>query len=326
MNKALKSIGILAGLLAVGLGALIVYVYQALPYDDYPVFEPDNSAESVARGRYLANHVAVCVDCHSVRDWNYYSGPIVAGTEGRGGEVFDQKLGFPGRFIAKNITPAALKDWKDVELARAITSGVSRNGEPFFPVMPYPSYAKLSPSDLAAIVAYLRTLEPVEHTVQASRPDFPMNLIMRTIPSAHEPMKYDESDPVQYGKYLVTIGGCADCHTPQEKGSRIPGMYLAGGFDFPLPDGSVVSSANITPDPDTGLGNWDENSFVQRFKSYASGTVPEVGEGEKNTYMPWTMYAGMKEADLRAIYAYLRSVKPVHNAVDTFTPAAQSKP
>ncbi|MCB1137740.1 MAG: c-type cytochrome [Leptospiraceae bacterium] len=325
MSKALKGIGILAGLLLVGIVALLSYLYLALPYDDYPAFESDNSAESVERGRYLANHVAVCVDCHSVRDWSHYSGPIVPGTEGRGGEVFDQKLGFPGRFIAKNITSAALKEWNDAELARAITSGVSRNGDPFFPVMPYPSYSRMTARDLSAIVAYLRTLAPVDHPVEASRPDFPMNLILRTIPSAHEPMQYDASDPVQYGKYLVTIGGCADCHTPQEKGSRIEGMYLAGGFDFPLPDGSVVSSANITPDPETGIGNWDERTFVERFKSY-SGPVPEVATGEKNTYMPWTMYAGMEEDDLRAIYAYLKTVKPVSNSVNVFSPADQSIP
>ncbi|MCB1171030.1 MAG: c-type cytochrome, partial [Leptospiraceae bacterium] len=180
MSKALKGIGILAGLLLVGIVALLSYLYLALPYDDYPAFESDNSAESVERGRYLANHVAVCVDCHSVRDWSHYSGPIVPGTEGRGGEVFDQKLGFPGRFIAKNITSAALKEWNDAELARAITSGVSRNGDPFFPVMPYPSYSRMTARDLSAIVAYLRTLAPVDHPVEASRPDFPMNLILRT--------------------------------------------------------------------------------------------------------------------------------------------------
>ncbi len=306
----------------VAVAGLLVYLYTALPYDAYPEFQQNASAESIERGRYLANHVTVCVDCHSVRDWNYYSGPIVPGTEGKGGEVFDQKLGFPGVFVARNITPAGIHDWEDRDLARAITTGVSRDGRPFFPVMPYPAYSRLSKQDLAALVAYLRTLKPIENEVQSSSPDFPMNLILRTIPGPYQPTDVDPDDSVEYGKYLVTIGGCAECHTPQDKGTKLPGMDLAGGFPFPLPDGSIVRSANITPDEATGIGSWDEGNFVQRFKQYAGEgeNRKPVKPGEKNTYMPWTMYAGMTESDLKAIYAYLRTVKPVANDVEIFTP------
>lgn len=320
----MKLTRILLGLLIVivaSIVALLTYLYTALPYDEYPEFQSDNSVESIERGRYLANHVTVCVDCHSVRDWNYYSGPIAEGTEGQGGEVFDQDLGFPGSFVARNITPAALEDWDDRDLARAITTGVSKDGRPFFPVMPYPAYSRLSTQDLAALVAYIRTLKPIEHRVDASSPDFPMNLILRTIPGPYQPTKVNQEDSVEYGKYLVTIGGCAECHTPQEKGTKLPGMDLAGGFSFPLPDGSIVRSSNITPDEETGIGSWDEGNFVQRFKQYAregENRLP-VKPGEKNTYMPWTMYAGMKESDLKAIYAYLRTVKPVRNEVEIFS-------
>ena len=322
MKKILLSLVLAIGL---GLGGLFTYLFTALPYEGYPEFEANNSEESIERGRYLANHVTVCVDCHSVRDWNYFSGPIVAGTEGKGGEVFDQSLGFPGAFVAKNITPTALSDWEDRDLARAITSGVSKDGTPFFPVMPYPSYSRLSSTDLAALVAYLRTLKPVENKVADSKPDFPMNLILRTIPGPHDPMEVDPEDEVAYGKYLVTIAGCADCHTPQEKGKKLPGMDLAGGFPFPLPDGSIVRSANITPDEETGIGSWDESVFVERFKQYEGeqARLQKVEPGQKNSYMPWTMYAGMKESDLKAMYAYLKTVKPVKNQVEVFTPVGR---
>ena len=116
------------------------------------------------------------------------------------------------------------------------------------------------------------------------------------------------------------MAGCAECHTPADKGKKLPGMDLAGGFPFPFPDGSIVRSANITPDVDTGIGGWDEKTFVQRFKKYdpSRGYTPAV-QGEMNTYMPWTMYSGMTESDLKDMYAYLRTVKPVKNPVRHFT-------
>ena len=119
----------------------------------------------IARGNYLANHVAVCMDCHGQRDWTRYSGPPLPGTKGIGGEVFNQQMGFPGVFYAKNITPGAISQWSDKELLRAITTGVRPGGEVLFPVMPYPYYRHLDPTDAAAIIAYLRSLPASNHKV-----------------------------------------------------------------------------------------------------------------------------------------------------------------
>jgi len=98
----------------------------------------------------------------------------------------------------------------------------------------------------------------------------------------------------------------------------LPGMDFAGGNDLQLPTGNIVRSANITPEYDTGIGAWDKAYFIGRFKEYADSTnshIP-VAKGSENTVMPWTMYAGMTEEDLGAIYSYLRTVKPVKNAVE----------
>ncbi|MCB1322045.1 MAG: cytochrome C [Leptospiraceae bacterium] len=302
---------------------LIAYLYLFLPYSDYPQFDTTNSNELIERGAYLANHVAVCVDCHSTRDWRYYAGPIRPGTEGMGGERFDRGLGFPGVFVSKNITPAGIGDWSDRELARSIVTGVSRDGRPFFPVMPYPAYANLSVADLTALVAYIRTLKPIPNEVPAAEVDFPMNFILRTIPGPARPASVDPADTVAYGEYLTTIGGCAECHTPANKGTKLPGMYLAGGFAFPFPDGSVVRSSNITPDDATGIGKWSREQFIARFKSSdtPAARLIRVKPGEMNTYMPWIMYAGMSAADLGAIYDYLRTIPAVSNPVEKFTPA-----
>ena len=147
-----------------------------------PELKIDATLEMVARGEYLANHVSVCLDCHSSRDWDFYAGPMVPGTEGKGGELFGKKDGFPGDFYAANITPYSLGDWTDGEIYRLITTGVKKDGNPVFPIMPYPEYAQMDPADVKSIIAYLRTLPAIKNNVPRSEAAFPMSLIMRTFP------------------------------------------------------------------------------------------------------------------------------------------------
>ena len=107
MKKALKYVGwFLAGVVVL-IAGLLIYVKAALP----DVGEPEEitieyTQERIERGKYLANHVNVCMDCHSTRDWSRFSGPLKEGTLGRGGEKFDQAVGMPGVYYSRNITPA----------------------------------------------------------------------------------------------------------------------------------------------------------------------------------------------------------------------------
>lgn len=322
-RRALRIIGIIVLVILVAIGGLLAYVKTALPnVAEAPDIEIKATPDMIARGRYLANHVMLCVDCHSTRDWNQFAGPLVPGTEGQGGEVFDQKFGFPGKYIAKNITPYGLKNWTDGEIFRAITTGVSRDGTPLFPIMPHPNFGKADSTDILAVIAYLRTFAPIENNVEASKSDFPMNFIINTIPK--DPAfttRPSPEDKLAYGAYMLNAALCGECHTKFEKGEMV-GEPLAGGREFPLPDGSVLRSANLTPHA-TGLGSWTEEMFVQKFKMYAdssykSRTPAEVGY---QTIMPWTMYAQMTEEDLSAIYAYLKTVPAVENKVEKFTSA-----
>lgn len=306
----------LGALAALGAGHFLSSYPDVGPPPDLKI---EATAERVARGRYLANHVSVCVDCHSERDWRYFSGPVAHGTEGKGGERFGEEAGLPGTFFARNITPAGIGEWTDGELARAITTGVTADGEALFPIMPYPAYASLSDEDLESLIAYVRTLTPLPHAVPERELSFPMNFIVRTIPRPREPRPpVDHSDPVAYGRYLVGIAACGECHTMAVQGEKVAGMEFAGGFEFAMP-GGIVRSANITPDPETGLGNWSEDGFVDRFKTFAgeAARIP-IEQGTVNTPMPWTMYAGMEEQDLRAIYRYLQTVTPVEHRVERF--------
>lgn len=321
MKKFLKILGIIVGVGVVVIIGGVIYLYAAFPKVSPPSnIKVDATPERLARGKYLANHVVGCVDCHSVRDWNYFAGPITPGTEGKGGERFGEELGFPGNLYATNITPAGLGNWTDGEMIRAITAGVNKDGRALFSLMPYLSFAQLSQEDLYSIVAYIRSLPPIQNSVPASTLNFPMNLIVRTIPRDAKPDPApDTSDMIAYGKYLVTIGACTDCHTPAEKGQPLPGMDYAGGFAFLLPDGNIVRSANITSDNATGIGGWTKEFFIKRFKLYDNPEAQKIpAEKGKITVMPWTALAGITERDLGAMYSYLRTIHPVKNKVEKF--------
>ncbi len=128
----------------IGLAILLFYIKTMLPsVGEPPELKVSMASENIVRGQYLANHVTVCIDCHSTRDWSKFAGPPIIGTEGKGGEVFDQSLGFPGKYVANNITPYHLKDWTDGEIFRAITTGVSKDGRALFPIMPYHNFGLL---------------------------------------------------------------------------------------------------------------------------------------------------------------------------------------
>jgi mono/diheme cytochrome c family protein len=311
-SKLPKLLGGLVVVALLAIAGLVIYVKVALPnVGPAPDLKVEATPAQLARGRYLATHVTVCIDCHSTRDWNKFAGPVLSGSLGKGGELFDQKVGFPGAFVAANITPAGIAAYSDGELFRLITTGVTRDGRAIFPVMPYQFYSKMDPEDIHSIIAYVRSLPPVENHPAPSKADFPLNLILNTIPKKAEPGRLPAaSDTVAYGRYLANASACAECHTKQEKG-KIVGEYLAGGFEFNLGNGRVVRSANLTPH-ENGLKAMTRDQFIQRFKVYASGSfVPppvDMAKGEFQTVMPWLMYAGMTEQDLGAIYDYLRTV------------------
>lgn len=305
-------------------GAALGYLKFALPdIAAAPVLKVELTPERIARGEYLANHVTVCIDCHSTRDWSKFSGPPTPGTLGKGGDIFDQKFGFPGVYYAKNITPEGISRYTDGELFRTITTGVSKEGKALFPVMPFHYYGQMDEEDIKSIIAYIRTLKPIANNVPESKSDFPMNFIINTIP--HEPSFTklpSKTDVINYGKYLTNAAACIDCHTKFEKGSLVAGTEYGGGREFPFPDGSIVRSANISSDEETGIGGWDDETFVSLFKAHSDSATlnTQLNPGDFNSIMPWTMYGRMTDEDLKAIFAYLKTVPPIKNEVVKFTP------
>ncbi len=279
------------------------------------------TAERLERGRYLFQVVADCGGCHSPRNPEKFG--MMPTPEGTGsGFVFPDGMGFPGKIVGPNITPdleTGLGQWTDGEKIRAIREGVSKDGRALFPFMPYQHFAAMSDEDVYSLVAYINTLPPVKHALPRTELDFPVKYLIKFAPKpvTAKVGAPDRMDKVKYGEYLVRMGDCIGCHTQMEKGEPVKGLEYAGGHEFPV--GSfLVRSANITPDEETGIGKWSEERFVAKFKGYANLTyenAPRTAQANF-TLMPWYGFSQMTEEDLRAIYAYLRTLPAIHNPVD----------
>ena len=282
----------------------------------------DSAKKVLERGDYLVNHVAGCIDCHSKRDLAKYSGPVIPGTEGGGGFAFDQKLAMiPGVVYGRNITPdpeTGIGTWTDDEILRAMTQGISRNGDTLFPLMPYPNYNHMAKEDLLSIIAYIRTLKPIKNKVPQRQLMVPISM-MYPAPALQASidgnMRPPATDKAAYGGYLATFADCATCHSPMTEHGPDMSRPFAGGYPF---DGGTykVNSANITPDSATGIGTWTEERFLTKFTPYREEKNYNFTCGKENTIMPLSVLAGMTDDDLKAIYAYLRTVKPISNKVE----------
>jgi len=278
------------------------------------VFE--RTPERWARGKYLVESVSGCMDCHSPHDWTKHDAPIPTGMEGAGADMSMLK-GLPGRIVAPNLTPdpeTGTGNWSDDTLARAIREGIGHDGRTLFPIMPYEHFRHLPDEDLASIVVYLRSLPPVRNALPSTEIIFPVKYLIRSVP---EPIMApvpppDLSDSVKRGAFLVDLSGCTDCHTPQQQGQPIAGLEFSGGQVVEGPWGSVAS-ANLTPDP-SGIPYYDEALFVQTIRTGYVKARP------LNQFMPWHIYRNMTDDDLKAMFAYLKTLKPVKHVVDNAMP------
>jgi len=281
----------------------------------------ESTPQRLERGKYIATAWAGCIYCHSPHDWKAPGMPIVAGMEGAGD--IEPYGDLPGRLIAPNLTPdkdTGAGTWTDDMFARAIREGIGHDGRALFPMMPYQNFREMSDEDVASVVVYLRSLPPVRHELPKTEIIFPVKYLIRNVPrplDSSAPEMTPEEGPAKYGAHVALIAGCADCHTPQVQGKSVAGMELAGGTLFPGP-WPMVASANITPDT-TGIGGYTEDSFLQVFRT------GKVNGQALSAVMPALLYGELTDVDLKSIFAYLRSVKPVRHHVDNSQPPTACK-
>ena len=281
----------------------------------------ESTPQRLERGKYIATALSGCIYCHSPHDWKAPGTPIVAGMEGAG--AIQPYADLPGKIVASNLTPdkeTGAGSWTDDMFARAIREGIGHDGRALFPVMPYPNLREMSDDDLASVVVFLRSLPPVRNELPKTEIIFPVKYLIRSVPqplTAPVSGVSAEAGPQQYGAYLVRMAGCGDCHTSQIQGQNVAGMEFAGGQPFPGP-WPMVASANITPDT-TGISGYTGDSFVQVIRTGA------VNGQALSDVMPTKFYKNLSDSDLKAMFAYLRTLKPIQHRVDNSLPPTACK-
>ena len=280
----------------------------------------ERTPQRLERGRYIATALSGCSYCHSPHNWSAPGTPFVAGMEGAG-EILPY-ADLPGRIVAPNLTPdpeTGAGRWTDDQLARAIREGVGHDGRALFPIMPYSHYREMTDEDVASVVVYLRSLPAVRNPVPPTEIIFPVKYLIRSAPKpltspVNEP---SSSDRAKRGARLVNLAGCVDCHTPQVRGENVPGLDFAGGFPFAGPWG-FVASENITPDP-SGISYYDEALFLEVMHT------GQVKARALSPVMPIKVYKNLTDDDLKAMFAYLRTLRPLKHRVDNSQPATLCK-
>jgi len=257
------------------------------------------------RGKYLVEVLGACGSCHTPK------GPQGDLPEKHMAGGFKIEEAF-GTAVSSNITPdkeTGIGNWTDQEIIRAIREGKAKDGSTLGPPMAFWLYRNMSDNDVKAIVAYLRTLKPIKNQVPRSQYKIPLPASYGPpVAGVPDPPK---NDPVKYGEYLAgPIAHCADCHTPMGPGGRRDQTRLfAGGFPFHGAYGTSYGS-NLTPDKETGIGKWTDGQII-------AGIYGIRPDGRQLLPpMPWPYYKGkISDGDLKAILAYLRSLKPIQNKV-----------
>lgn len=255
---------------------------------------------AVERGRYLVNGIAACGNCHTPQG----PGGPAPGRELAGGTPFKEVL-FTA--YAANITPdpeTGIGKWTDAQIAVAIREGKRPDGSLIGPPMPFAFYKHISDADLAAMVAYLRSVPPVTNAVPKS--DYRMPLPPAWTPPVALVPEVTRVNPVAYGAYMAgPLGHCLDCHTPLlPNGQRDMARAGAGGQPFEGPWGVSVAR-NITSDPEHGLGKWTDGEIVQ---AVTKGIRPDGAR--LFPPMGFHYYASITPEDLAALVAYLRTLPP----------------
>jgi len=265
---------------------------------------PGHAQTPLERGTYLEHSIMNCGNCHTPKGPN---GPVME-KELAGG--FEIPLPF-GIARAANITPdkeTGIGNWTDAQIITAIRHGVRADGTPIGPPMPIEFYQRMSDDDVKAIVAYLRSVKPVRNKVAKSEYKIPLHAPPGPPPS--NVTAPPRTDKVAYGGYLAgPVAHCMDCHTPLDKGQRDMSRIGSGGFEMDAPGGGVVTTPNLTPDPETGIGKWSDADIKRAVRE---GVRPN---GVKLVpIMAFGAYRNMSEQDLDAIIAFLRSLKPIKTA------------
>lgn len=302
-------------ILVVVVAALVITVYarQGKTYEA-PTIGLKASKDSlvIARGKYLVTGPSHCMGCHNTLE---QQSKIRAGEfqNLEGGYVFELPL---GNVYTPNLTSdpeTGIGSLTDEQIARAVRYGIGHDGRA---LMPFMNYQTLSDEDLVAVISFLRSLPPVKKEVPKNKFNFlgkaVYAFLIEPVGPKEKPIKSISPDTsIAYGKYLAaSVSNCVGCHTNIDlKTGKQLSPEFSGGLALPSPfdKKKMCVSPNLTPDKSTGhIVNWSEMAFIGRLKA---------GRGASISEMPWEQYRNFSESDLKAIYKFLQSLKPVNNKI-----------
>lgn len=313
MLRFLKWFGIVLLFIITGL-YITVELRQNRKFDaPYPNIKASTDTAIIARGKSLAFGPAHCADCHAPKE---FKDQVAKGMEAplSGGNLFDLPI---AKIYSKNITPSkyGIGSMTDAEIARALRYGVDPKGRAVLDFMPFHN---TSDEDLTAIISYLRQQKPVDNIVPDNSPNFigkAVNafLIKPVGPNGVVPASVKRDTTAAYGEYLVTsVANCRGCHTPRNlMTGAFTGEYYSGGLGFEEKTDSgtyVFTTPNLTPDATGRLKGWSQQQFINRFR---------MGKIIPQSPMPWGPFSRMSDNELKAIYKFLQTVKPVHNVINS---------
>jgi mono/diheme cytochrome c family protein len=286
-------LGGLAGLLLLAVAAVYVgsgaRINQTYQIPDEPIVIPTDAA-SIQRGQRLATTIAQCVDCH---------GDNLAGKE------FLNAPGI-GRFYSANLTSGvggAGRTYTDADWVRALRHGVGQDGKSLL-IMPSKNFNALSPEDLGALIAYVKSVPPVDNVLPPSDIQvlgralylagqieaFHAESIDHGAPTAPAP---PAGPTAEYGRYLVRVGGCVDCHGPNLSGGPITGAPP-----------EIPPASNITPGGE--ISAWTDAQFIETMRTGVNPAGKQL-----HPFMPYKYIGRLSDDELRAMFLYLESLEPL---------------
>lgn len=311
MRKILKWTGIILLIIVAGL-YITIEARQDLQFDaPYPAITASTDSAVIARGKGLVFGPAHCANCHVPVSGQaaVLRGETVPLS---GGLKFDLPL---GSLYSRNLTPdkTGIGMMTDAEIARVLRYGVNARGNAVFDIMPFHN---TSDEDLTAIISYLRSQPPVQNRV----PVHDFNLLGKVVraflikpvgPAGQVFTSIKRDSTVEYGKYLAnSVANCRGCHTNRDlMTGAFTGPEFAGGLKFDLKTDSgnySLTTPNLTPHSTGRVFGWTQGQFIARFRT---------GVIIKETHMPWGPFSRMSDDELKAIYKFLQTVKPVNNIV-----------
>jgi len=311
IRKVLRWTGIILLLMVAGL-YITIEARQNLTFDaPYPNITASTDSAVIARGKGLVFGPAHCANCHVPEEKQaaLLRGETVPLS---GGMRFSLPI---GTLYTKNLTPdkTGIGRMTDAAIARVLRYGVNARGNALIDIMPFHN---TSDEDLTAIISYLRSQPPVANRVPAH--DF--NLLGKAVraflikpvgPSGPVLASIKRDTTAEYGKYLAnSVANCRGCHTNRDlMTGAFTGPEFAGGlkFDTKTDSGTYsLTTPNLTPHSTGRISGWTQNQFIARFR---------MGTLIKETHMPWGPFGRMSDEELKAIYKFLQTVKPVNKVV-----------